>query len=321
MSAGTGMVPQLAVVQALSKGYNSAGLCDRGDQMNLRKRAWLVLFSIVSIAAIVLLASGVQSLDLTYKGQRLPTILTEEDDLGMADPGMATLDRWIQIFFAVAGALLPFAILLYLVSPAARKRLLRDFIALLILMVPLYFLWRAQPGTLGEIGTEVAVPEAAVEDLQEAPEAAFEPEPRQWLVTVATIGVALLGAALLVGLAWIIWGRRQPPATPLDELGQQAQDAIDAIEAGADLKDTVMRCYLEMMRVMKEERGIQRQQAMTPREFETRLEAAGIPMTQVRRLTRLFEQARYGDKQLSAQDERQAVISLSAIVRYCRSES
>jgi hypothetical protein len=58
---------------------------------------------------------------------------------------------------------------------------------------------------------------------------------------------------------------------------------------------------------------------MTPREFEMRLEEAGIPTTQVRRLTRLFEEVRYGDKRLGEQEERQAIVSLTSIVRFCRS--
>jgi Flp pilus assembly protein TadB len=138
---------------------------------------------------------------------------------------------------------------------------------------------------------------------------------------VATVVVALVGAALIAAVARAIWRRRQRPSTSLDQLAEQAQDAIDAIEAGADLKDTVTRCYFEMVQVLREERGIQRQRAMTPREFEARLEEAGIPTAQVRRLTRLFEEVRYGDKSLGDEEERQAVISLTSIVRFCRSAS
>jgi len=289
--------------------------------MNPRKRSWLILFALAAIAAIVILASGLQDLDLSYDGQSLPTMPREEGPVSTPDREAGRFDLLVRGFFIVAGAILPFAIILYLASPGARKRLLRDFIALFVLLVPLYLLWRAQPGNLGTEGSDISLPQAAPESLPPAPQVAFEPQPGQWLSVFATIGIALLGAALLVGLAWTIWRRRQRPPTALDELGHQAQDAIDAIEAGADLKDTVMQCYLEMMQVMKEERGIQRQQAMTPREFEARLEEAGIPTTQVRRLTRLFEEVRYGDRHLGEQEQRQAIISLTSIVRFCRSAS
>jgi hypothetical protein len=187
-------------------------------------------------------------------------------------------------------------------------------------MVPLYLLWRFRPEATEPLG-DSQVPQAVPQDIPPTPDVVYTPEPRQWLIFAATIGIALLLAAFLVGLGWYIWRRRQQPSPSLDKLAREAQDAIDAIEAGADLKDTVIKCYFEMMKALKEQRGIQRQRAMTPREFEAELEELGVPTTQVRRLTRLFEAVRYGNKQLGEQEERQAVISLTSIVRSCRSTS
>jgi hypothetical protein len=73
-----------------------------------------------------------------------------------------------------------------------------------------------------------------------------------------------------------------------------------------------------MVRILNEQRGIQRRKHMTPREFEIRLEEAGFPGEPVRQLTRLFEQVRYGAKALGAQEERQAVACLTAIVEASR---
>ncbi len=288
--------------------------------MSKRKRRWFILSSSVAVVAIVILASGLSTLDLDYEGQRLPRMSGEEESPERPPPSTHIMDRSLRILFRIAGALLPFAIIYYLISPEARKRVLRDLIALLIVLLPLYLLWRVQPGTSEVLG-DLQLPQAPSQDLPTAPDVAFTPQPRQWLILVATIAVALLLAALLVGLAWTIWRRRRRPSTSMDKLAQEAQDAIDAIEAGANLRDTVTRCYVEMMQVLKEERGIQRQRAMTPREFEAQLEELGIPTTQVRRLTRLFEEVRYGHKHLGEQEERQAVISLTSIVRFCRSVS
>lgn len=220
----------------------------------------------------------------------------------------------------MSAALLPFAIVFYLVAPEARKRLLRDLITLLVTLLLVTLLWRGRPA-LAPIIDDLQRPQAAPEDLLPAPDVAAAPEPQPWFVLFLTIGIAVFLAAVVVGLGWVIFRRRERSATPLDRLAQQAEEAIDTLEAGGDLKDTVTRCYLEMMQVLKEERGIQRQRAMTPREFEARLEEVGIPTHQVRRLTRLFEQVRYGDKRLGQQEERQAIISLSSIVRFCRSAS
>jgi len=289
--------------------------------LSKRKRLWLILFSGLAIAAVVILAGGLSGLDMTYEGSQLPRMpRVEEQQQGETPPPSRVLEIAFRVLFMVAGALLPFALLLYIVSPQVRRRVLRDLIALLIVMIPLYLLWRFQPDATDTLG-DLQMPQATPQDIPPTPDVAYAPEPRQWLILAATIGVALLLAALLVGLGWYIWRRRQRPSPSLDKLAQEAQDAIDAIEAGADLKDTVTKCYFEMMQVLKEQRGVQRQRAMTPREFEAELEGLGVSTTQVRRLTRLFEAVRYGDKQLGEQEQRQAVVSLTSIVRSCRSTS
>jgi hypothetical protein len=102
-------------------------------------------------------------------------------------------------------------------------------------------------------------------------------------------------------------------------LAGPAEEAIAAIRVGADLKDTVMRCYFEMGRVLREQRGISRDQAMTPREFEQYLAQEGLPRKPVGQLTRLFEMVRYGAKAVGKREELQAIDCLTAIVNACRS--
>jgi hypothetical protein len=80
-----------------------------------------------------------------------------------------------------------------------------------------------------------------------------------------------------------------------------------------------MRCYYEMSRVLRQQRGIRRHQAMTPREFATFLEEAGLPTEAVRRLTELFEQVRYGAKSPGRDEGAQALACLETIVEFCRS--
>jgi hypothetical protein len=288
--------------------------------MDQRKRLWFVLFSVVAIAAIVILAGGVSTLEFGYDRRRLPTMPSEESVPDTPLPATDIVSLVLRVILIVAGALLPFSIIYYLVSPEARKQVLKNLMVVLGFLLPLLLISRAQSGTTETID-ETPLPPSTSADLPSAPEIPFVATPTQWLVVVADIGVALILAALLVGLGWALWRRRQRSSTSLDELAQEAQRAIDAIEAGADLKDTVTRCYFEMMQVLKEERGIRRQRAMTPREFERQLEKVGIPTTQVRRLTRLFEEVRYGDKRLGEQEQRQAVVSLTSIVRFCRSAS
>ena len=48
-----------------------------------------------------------------------------------------------------------------------------------------------------------------------------------------------------------------------------------------------------------------------------RLERAGLPGDAVRRLTRLFETVRYGDKRSAPKDVSEAVNCLNTILHYC----
>ncbi len=286
--------------------------------MSRQHKAWLVFFSFLAIGGIFVLVGGISTLDLDHEIQPLPRMPSLEEGMpGFGPRSNRLVDTVLRVLFAIGGAILPFAVIYYLVSPGGRKRLLRDLIAVLIVCLPLYLLWRTRSEVVDVIEPPPLL-EGAPNGIPPAPELTFAPEPRQWLTLAAIIAVALLLAAVLVALGWVIWRRRQRPATSLDQLATQAQQAIDAIDDGADLRDTVTRCYFEMMHVLKEERGIQRQQAITPREFEVQLEQVGIPITQVRRLTRLFEEVRYGDKELGRQEERQAVVALTAIVRFSR---
>lgn len=145
----------------------------------------------------------------------------------------------------------------------------------------------------------------------------FVAEPSVWLVLATSVGLAVLMTGLLVGGAWFVWRRFHPPASPLKQLAQEAQGALESLQVGADLKDVVKRCYVQMARVLDEQRGIRRQRYMTPREFERRLEDAGLPGEAVRQLTRLFEDVRYGTRVTGEQEERRAMACLRVIVDAC----
>jgi hypothetical protein len=66
-------------------------------------------------------------------------------------------------------------------------------------------------------------------------------------------------------------------------------------------------------------RGVRRSSDMTAQEFEQLLIDAGLPKEPLRRLTRLFEDVRYGTEVPSEKEERTAVRCLTAIAEACRS--
>jgi hypothetical protein len=155
--------------------------------------------------------------------------------------------------------------------------------------------------------------DASFESLPTPPD--FVVNPPSWFVS----GVSILLIALVLGSVWLTWRRlarmRLTPGNPLELLAQEAELALKGLQAGSDLKDTIMRCYFEMSQILKKERGLQRQQAMTPREFEQYLAESGFASEHIQRLTRLFEGVRYGSKSPGRQEEQEAVACLRAIVQ------
>ncbi|MBN1178908.1 MAG: DUF4129 domain-containing protein, partial [Anaerolineae bacterium] len=135
-------------------------------------------------------------------------------------------------------------------------------------------------------------------------------------LTIFTGAIAAMG---IIAAVWSVWQRTRRQKRSLQQLGEEAQEAIDQLCAGADLKDVVLRCYVDMSHTLQESKGIERDKAMTPREFEQHLMNTGLPHEHVQQLTRLFEAVRYGAKHLGETEQQQAIRCLSAIVETCGS--
>jgi hypothetical protein len=115
------------------------------------------------------------------------------------------------------------------------------------------------------------------------------------------------------GVVWIfrvMW----PTRAPLRNLARVARSTLGELSSGRNWEDSVISCYIRMGAAVSEKRGLFRQNAMTPAEFASRLEQAGIPSEPVRRLTRLFEKARYSSHATSAEDVREAVACMTSIL-------
>ncbi len=157
-------------------------------------------------------------------------------------------------------------------------------------------------------------------------ESVYNPPPQQ-NYQVAPIGtppanlygivvVVVLLAALLAS-GWLLkeFLRKPKPENPL---AIETEAALRALESGQDFRNVIVRCYLNMIQVLKDERGIERQASVTPREFEGWLSSQGVPDVPINQLTRLFEKARYSDQLPGSRDEQVAMECLSAISMYCR---
>ncbi len=281
-----------------------------------RKRLWAVLFAGAAVAALVLLAAGLPSLELS-EGQALPRFRQAAETLYAPSQSTSSelLGNAIMVLFFVGVLLFPISLVYLILSPDARKRVLRS-LGLLLWLVALVLLIRARPDFFEQLQGAAAGGWSPDEATVAA--AGFSANPPLWAVWGTAIVVGGLLAAGLVAVAWYVWRQTRPQESSLAQVGLEAQAALDALQAGADLKDTVLRCYFEMGRVLREQRGISREESMTPREFERYLGEAGLHDDQVARLTYLFEDVRYGAKVPGEREEQEAVDCLTAIVKACQ---
>lgn len=296
--------------------------------MDRRRKTLTLIGAGIAIVAMLLLAAALAGVDLTddrpFTFEDLLLWLWQWLWRAMTQPVNLTLDRktlmgFLRILFLLALLLLPVAILYFIMSPEFRKKVLRNLLALLLFIVIFELLRRSV--ILETIDEEfVSGPQAP--SLEIAPVTPLEvesvPPASRFLVLGVSVTLALATSALLVRAGWSIWQRRRRRARAVERLASEARLALDDLRAGGELRDTVLRCYRRMSEVVREERGLRRNQALTPREFEQYLERNGLPGTPVHDLTRLFEKVRYGTHLPDEEDEHRAIASLNAIVEACK---
>jgi hypothetical protein len=234
----------------------------------------------------------------------------------------------IRGFLILCLILIPIYIFINLLTPEGRRRLLKGLLKLMALALVMFIVLNLAD-SVSERNLETAVHGDPVEPgYGDAPPAeglvTTEPvedtEPSQWLDIGICLGLAFILAILISVLAWGIYRASQESANDaMARLGDEAREAVDAIQAGENIRDTVIRCYIQMTLVLAEERNTRREEAMTPHEFEQiLLNKLKMPETPVRRLTSLFEAVRYGDYHPGKREELEAIDSLTAIASACK---
>ena len=278
-------------------------------------KTWFLALASIALLALVVLSASLPELDL-QPGQRFQLFsqrsqLNESPLEESVSPEVRTL---ILIGIYIIGyVLLPLSIILFIFRPEMRKGF-RRYLTLLLWMLTIYYLIInfARRVNLDQLLS----PSVGGEEVLADPVVVTPSSPPEWLVYAISFFVLLA----LAGAAFYLYLRFLRP-TPLQEIAQDAQEALDDLYAGADINDTIKRCYVDMSRTLSATRGIQRHEAMTPRQFEQRLGELGLPNKEVEQLTRLFEQVRYGNKQPNPQQETQAINCLSAIVLHAQTST
>lgn len=286
-----------------------------------RKKKWMQLYLWGSLSALLLVVAALPQM-VFQTGTPLD---------GHAAPLMPIRYIWVALILFIFGFLI-------LVPRSLYSRILPGLI-LLVLLLPLILLGVEQLLIMTNAGERLAALRG--ERLPSSTPVAEQPQESQsnddlgdttmvidppemprlpWLTFLLTVLVVLTGLlALIGGIAWLTQSRQDEAGEVLPELAREAEAALEMLRQGGSLADVVMRCYMEMGRVLYETRGIARPQHTTPHEFAVQLLKTGLPAGPVNRLTYLFEQVRYGQThQANPEQQNEAVASLEAIVQACQ---
>ena len=284
--------------------------------MKLQNRFWALLFMVIALTSIIILSAGIN--DLEFRPGR--TFIIELEPVDKAGEAVSDTDDYAFNLFRIliVGCLACIPIAIFLISPQKRKLVL---ISLVLLFFIFAFLDRITVYLMSVLGD---APQLAMEMPLSLPgrdfggsSIQFTPSVPRWFTVIVSTGIALLIVIAVYSLVRRLFIRR---SLLTDPMGNVAQDAIEALQGGSDLKDTVVHCYREMGQVLFKKRGITRTKDMTPREFESFLLHSRLPNEPLFQLTRLFEEIRYGNKAPGEKANRNAIRCLKAIVTACETE-
>ncbi len=271
-----------------------------------RKKS-LVYLSLV-IIGMLLLAASLPTLHF-QPGLPIPGAESAETPgAGSVGSTHSSVDfRWVvQLSLALAFAVLMIILIISLVKKVKLKMVISVAAGMLIVLC--LFLLMDQIQFSSPQNSSVPVQGIATQ-----PSVTYEiapiGQPPEELFQVVMIILIVGAAALIFWLLFQIIRRRKKE----DLVASEANAALKAIESGDELRNVIIRSYMQMLSIAEEEQGIERSDSATPREFERLMTARGIPQAPLHQLTGLFEKVRYGSRPTDSQDERSAIECLSAI--------
>ena len=283
-----------------------------------KRRKVLLAITTLAVLLLVVLAAGLSDIRLAPakplnfgEGEVRPIQQT------LAEIAKAVSDTplWQQIALGVIIVTVPLLIIIFMPAEL-RKRMLRTLFRMTLMAVAILYFFNNF-----ELGENFAMPEELISPMAEMEAAEptivepeiFEPQDVSpvWSYVVSLV---ILGAAGAGGwYLWRMWSNSQVEEAPLKEFSRIARASLDDLEEGADWEDVIVRSYVQMGDVVKERRGIERDEEMTPHEFASLLVDAGLPSAPVEQLTRLFEFVRYSQHTAAKAQTEEAVACLNEI--------
>ncbi len=289
---------------------------------SMNQRRWIIGIGLIVLVVMVVLSSSLH--DVHFKQG-----VTFAADAKAVSPAPLSVSQTIQdiplwkllIFWLVL--VINLVLFIWLIPPQVRRRIIRQVFSFAIGLLALLFALRYR---ILQLPFFLNSPEVLNGQLllgastgSKAPEFHL-PQMSPWMVYLISLCV-LLVSLLLVWAVSRLWSRFQVRRSPLDDIASVASSSLDALAAGRNWGDVIIQSYKSMGEVISARRGLQRAEAMTPREFVVKLQSAGLPADAVARLTSLFESVRYGFNPSTPSQVSEAVACLNSILRACGTQS
>ena len=280
----------------------------------------ILSLSILALGALTVLATGLS--DVPFRGAQ--TFRGEEDarPLGAVPQhlinSMVDIPLWQQLSLWLL-ILIMIVLISALFSPELRKRLLIIMIRVGVTYWALYIVFTRYREMLMQMGLRPTQQQAGgASTSADVPPQFIPPQ----TISLASYLVSFGIAVLLVLLAWKLFKLWQEYTVsnanlPLHKIAGIARASLDDLSSGRDSTDVIINCYFRMSDVVEKKRNLSRGKSMTPTEFASRLEQAGLPSDSVHRLTRLFERVRYGGYRSGTPEVNEAVSCLTTILHHC----
>lgn len=291
----------------------------------LEDKRWGLFLSILALVSLLLLVGALRNLDFR-PSQPIGSAETSPRSINLSAVGQILMDAaevplWKQLVFW-SMVILVVVLFSFFLSPELRKKLILSILRTAAIGLVLFYLIKHNPGILSPFFLNfqnINTPSDILSTGDMPPPVFQPPQVPPFLSFMVTFIVILAGIALI----WIVnrWWEKQKAlnsaSQPLKDIADIARLSLKKLEDGQDATDAIIQCYESMSHVVGAKRGLEREYFMTPAEFASQLERAGIPRGPVTRLTRLFESVRYGGHVSGTAEIGEAVICLKSIVQYC----
>jgi hypothetical protein len=297
--------------------YNSFGMIKR----LFDRKIWVVLPAGIVVVTLFLLAVGMGHLHFQ---PAIPIARGESTTIQFSVEKIAEeiagIPFWRQMVFWVL--IFIFVIIVAsLFSPELRKRIILYFLRFALFVLAVFYIVKNYHWLFPGLDlSKVLLPDGGGSTGGTSVTMVFTPPQVSsailYVISLVVI-LALVAIAFLVIRWWLQKQRLQKAPQSLESLAEIARASLADISSGRGWEDTIIQCYARMSEVVEAKRGLHRRHDLTASEFATRLEGAGLPGEAVRRLTRLFEGARYGQGHASNNEVAEAIACLTTVLQSC----